>query len=463
MTEFESSIVGCGFPRHRGLRGSRFLGGYVQSWIFSMPSSKKAGPAKIMQKWHVHTALGRGKPSTPRLYNYLNRHFTASSQEAQEQQQPEHSSPRERGHDRTGRASDTYYRSFRPNAVDARDLAAVLNPTPPPPGRSISERIPAGRAPLDARNLGDDRRPPEGPRIIRTGATSRDDDDEGPRILSRRDPSDRQFQGGSTNASHNRSRGGPSSGARKGARTSAGKEKKRAGGVRSGFGFGGGRDRGKAIFQEPDEEEKKYLETKDRVTDYYTLSVFGINAQKHTRELKHKTYTPADMSVDAFQGMGPSLACGERGMTETVTERMMKIAKKKDEYDSRIEELARKYAEGEFCHFRNKQEREDTMRTVERNLAGTGDNAALDEGQEEEKMALVDTRMKEEGEKLAGTLLKGDYYIGPLGKGPTAELLERYTRKNETYRPEHGQALAGKIGTLLPMNAAASPATTAKA
>ncbi|KAL8748456.1 MAG: hypothetical protein Q9184_007292 [Pyrenodesmia sp. 2 TL-2023] len=214
---------------------------------------------------------------------------------------------------------------------------------------------------------------------------------------------------------------------------------------------------------EPDEEEKEYLETKDRVTDHWTLSVFGINARKHTQDLKHKTYTPADMSIDTFQGMGPALASGERGLSETVTERMMKIAKKMDEYDSRIEELARMYAEGEFCHFRNKREKEDTMKTVERNLAGTGDNVALDEVQEKEKMALVDTRMKEEGEKLAGTLLKGDYHIEPLGKGPTAELVERYTRKNETYRPEHRQALAEKIGTLLPMNAAASPAATAKA
>ena len=91
------------------------------------------------------------------------------------------------------------------------------------------------------------------------------------------------------------------------------------------------------------------------------------------------------------------------------------------------------------------------LKTVERNLAGTGDNAAVDEGKEKEEMAVMDTRVAEERGKIADRLLGGRYYIGLLGKGQTAELLERYTRKNETYLPRDREALAGKVGTLLPL------------
>lgn len=139
-------------------------------------------------------------------------------------------------------------------------------------------------------------------------------------------------------------------------------------------------------------------------------------------------------------------------MNETVGERLIEVKRQQDEYDERIEELAQKVGEGEFCRFRSKQERVDTMKTVERNLAGQGDNAELDEEQEKEKTALIDARMAEARAKLATRLLKGDYYVGPLGKGPTAELLERYTQKNETYMPQDSQALAGKIRTLLPLD-----------
>ncbi|KAI4130080.1 MAG: hypothetical protein LQ338_001932 [Usnochroma carphineum] len=385
-----------------------------------------------MQKWHIHAALRKGRTAPLRLHDILCRQFTVSSQEAQGSEA--NSSGRRR-------PSDTYYRSFKPSAVDARDLAAVPNPTPPPPRKSISDRIPAQRAPNDAR----------------TNVASRAD--RGPRIFSRRDPSDRGNQGGATNASHGRNRTRPNDS--RNTRSTAGESRKRsAGGTRPGNGPGG--ERGKTVADVPSVEEIEYLKTRD-TSGGYDDSMFEGSARHYTHESDSKTYTPADMSVDTLRGMGPALACGEWGMSETVGERMMKIGKKKDEYDERIEELARKWAEGEFCRFKSKQEKEDTIKTVERNLAGTGDNAGLDEEREKEKMALVNTRMKEEGEKLAGRLLKGDYYIGPLGKGPTAELLERYTRKNETYMPKDRQALAGKIGTLLPLktpSAAANPART---
>lgn len=357
-----------------------------------------------------------------------------------------------------GRSMDTHYRSINLGAVDARDLAAVPNPTPPPPGRSISDRIPAGRAPLDARNLAAGR-PSDGPRIIRTGAASRND--QTPRILSRRDPSDKQYQGGSTNASHTRNRGPPSQSG--GLRpNSSSKPKKGSAGPRSGGSAGGGK--GKPINAKPSEAEMRYLQARERPDGPSDLAF--ISSSKATSSAPHlkkatRTYTPAAMTLDTLEGMGPALACGERGMRETVTERLVEIAREKSAYDDRIEALARKWSEGTFCHFRSKQEKTDTLRTVERQLAGTGDNAALDEREEKEKLALVDQRMQEEGEKLAKRLLGGAYSVGKLGTGPTAELLQRYTGRNESYRAEDGVKLAGKVGALLPLKKPA--ATTARA
>ncbi|KAI4169909.1 MAG: hypothetical protein LQ348_007201 [Seirophora lacunosa] len=353
---------------------------------------------------------------------------------------------------------DTHYRSINLGAVDARDLAAVPNPTPPPPGRSISDRIPAGRAPLDARNLAAGR-PSDGPRIIRTGAASRND--QTPRILTRRDPSDKQYQGGSTNASHTRNRGPPSQSG--GLRpNSSSKPKKGSAGPRSGGSAGGGK--GKPINAKPSEAEMRYLQARERPDGPSDLAF--ISSSKATSSAPHlkkatRTYTPAAMTLDTLEGMGPALACGERGMRETVTERLVEIAREKSAYDDRIEALARKWSEGTFCHFRSKQEKTDTLRTVERQLAGTGDNAALDEREEKEKLALVDQRMQEEGEKLAKRLLGGAYSVGKLGTGPTAELLQRYTGRNESYRAEDGVKLAGKVGALLPLKKPA--ATTARA
>ncbi|KAL8637533.1 MAG: hypothetical protein Q9228_005206 [Teloschistes exilis] len=188
--------------------------------------------------------------------------------------------------------------------------------------------------------------------------------------------------------------------------------------------------------------------------------MFQGGTVQYARKKKPTIYTPAIPSLETFEGQGPAIACGEWGMSETVIDTLKRVNLLQDEYDERISQLARTWEAGEFCQFRNPQEKEDTLKTVERNLAGQGDNAPLDETKEKERMELVDTRMKEERANLATRLLKGDYYIGPLGKGPTAELLERYTRKNETYLPKDSLALAGKISTLLPLD---QPSPAAKA
>ncbi|KAL8707441.1 MAG: hypothetical protein Q9220_007529 [cf. Caloplaca sp. 1 TL-2023] len=230
----------------------------------------------------------------------------------------------------------------------------------------------------------------------------------------------------------------------------------------SGSGFGGGGFNAKEVGDEPSAKELDYLNTRDSISTFGEL-VFEGGTTKHTKAGHERVYQTSDVSSETLQGMGPAIACGEWGMSETVGERLIQINKSQDEYDERIQKLAHKWAEGEFCHFSSPAERQNTMKTVEMNLAGQGDNAKLNEEKEEEKMALMDTRLKEEREKLATRLLKGDYYIGPLGKGATAELLERYTSKNETYMPKDIQTLAGKIGTLLPLGKAATPANAVEA
>ncbi|KAL8932996.1 MAG: hypothetical protein Q9216_006571 [Gyalolechia sp. 2 TL-2023] len=402
------------------------------------------------------------------------RQFSVHNKRAQEDNPPSQKDRQSGFTDHTHQHFHRYdsSRDIRPPAIDARNLAAVPNPTPKPPGKSIGDGAPARRLPLDSHGL----RAPRsstGPRITRTSAGQRDErSSNGPRIIRssaaqpenraprmppRRDASDKQFQGGTSNAQHNRNRGPPNQS--RPPRSKAGGPKERRGPVR--YLGGDARDDPRDSQEELSTEEVEYLQTKDSIADYND-TIFGGHAAGHIRPNQFKTYTPTEISLDSLQGMGPALACEEWGMSETVGEKMIQVNKAQTEYDERINELAQKWAEGEFCHFRSKQERNHTMKTVERNLAGIGDNAKLDEEKEKEKMSLMDRRMEEETEKLATKLLKGEYYVGPLGKGPTAELLERYTLKNETYLPKDRQSLAGKISTLLPLKSGSSTASPAE-
>ncbi|KAL9599691.1 MAG: hypothetical protein Q9219_003679 [cf. Caloplaca sp. 3 TL-2023] len=389
-----------------------------------------------MQKWNIPSTFGKSKPGLHRLQSTVIRRFSVSTNQSQD-------TPRE------GRLF-RIHRDTRPPAIDARDLAAVPNPTPTPPGKSASERIPAERAPLDARNLGA-QRPPGGLRIIRTSSGPRDD--RGPTAPIRRDPSDSRFRGGASSAQHTRNRGGPSNAPRTSpARKGGAKDRPVA--APSGKGDNG-------IDETPSEEEIDYLKTQGEIS-FYNDTMFRGRASEYTKNSAYKTYTPRDITIESLLGRGPPLACGERGMSETVGERMIQANKKQDAYDERIETLAQNWTEGEFCRFRSQKEREDTMKAVDRKLAATNDNAGLeDDEKERQQTELAEARMKEEVGNLAIRMLKGDYSVAPAGEGETAELLERYTRKNETYLPEDRRKLAEKIDMLL--GGATSTANTAKA
>ncbi|KAI4229607.1 MAG: hypothetical protein LQ349_006370 [Xanthoria aureola] len=432
-----------------------------------------------MQTYHISRTLGRSIPGAFQTQDILIRQISCSAQHAQESRQDSHgqTANREQQKDITHRViqyfrrtnsiadierprPELYYRHLNLNAVGPRDLAAPPNSASRPPRRTTDgDRASALRSPLDARSLGS-QRPENRPTHNfdpRSQPVRGSRDAQGPRILPRVDASDRQFQGGTTSSQHNRSRGPSGTTSRKPRSGGSTKPKKRERVSRSGLTRG---NRSEEVGDKPTEEEIAYLQSRESISDYSNL-IFEGGAKKHINQIHH-TYTPRDLSSDTLQGMGPALACGEWGMNETIGERLIQVNRKQDEYDERIEELAQKVGEGEFCHFTSKQERVDTMKTVERNLAGQGENAKLDEEQEREKMALMDARMAEERAKLATRLLKGEYYVGPLGKGPTAELLERYTQKNETYMPKDSQALAGKIRTLLPLDRATTQDGTAR-
>ncbi|CAL8575268.1 hypothetical protein XPA_001203 [Xanthoria parietina] len=426
-----------------------------------------------MQTCHISRTLGRSIPGAFQTQDILIRQISCSAQHAQEPRQGSHgqTANREQQKDithrliqhfrRTNSIADVerprpglYYRHLNLNAVDSRDLAAPPDSASRPPRRTTGgDRASALRSPPDARSLGS-QRPENRPTHSfdpRSQPVRGSRDAQGPQIPPRVDASDRQLQGGTTSSQHNRSRGPSGTNSRKPRSGGSTRPKKRDRTSRSGFTRG---NRSEEVGDKPTEEEIAYLKSRDSISDYSSL-IFEGGAKKHINQVNH-TYMPRDMSLDTLQGMGPALACGEWGLNETIGERLIQVNRKQDEYDERIEELAQKIGQGEFCHFTSKQERVDTMKTVERNLAGQGENATLDEDQEKEKMALMDARMAEERAKLATRLLKGEYYVGPLGKGPTAELLERYTQKNETYMPKDSQALAGKIRTLLPLDRAAT-------
>ncbi|KAL8777652.1 MAG: hypothetical protein Q9213_007764 [Squamulea squamosa] len=431
-----------------------------------------------MRKWHIPCALRRFKNTGLQYHDNGIRLFSLTTEPRQEPRQDTYGlPPRSEQRDVTNRVNqhfrrtdlnrdeqrprpNLYYRSLNLNAVDARDLAAPPNAASRPPRRSTGgDRASALRSPLDARSF-NAQRPTDGPRIFnpRSRPNRESRDNQSSRILPRRDASDRQFQGGTTSSQHNRSHGPPGSNARVPRSGDPAGPKQRERAPRPNFSGGAA---SKEVGDEPSEEEIAYLNSRDSVSSYSDM-IYEGGATKHINHVD-RIYKPADTSTDSLQGMGPALACGEWGMGETVAERLIQVNRKQDEYDERIEELAQKFGEGEFCHFKSKQERADTMKTVQRNLAGQGDNAKLDEEEEKEKMALMDTRMTEERAKLATRLLKGDYYVGPLGKGPTAELLVRYTKKNETYMPKDGQALAGKIRTLLPLGSVTAQGSSARA
>ncbi|KAI4200051.1 MAG: hypothetical protein LQ350_004189 [Teloschistes chrysophthalmus] len=453
-----------------------------------------------MQNWQFHSTLRRSRQGVFSLPIKYPRQFSVSTSQSQESH---HDNNPPAGHDRErdvtsrveryfkrldarGPPSSTRppgpvnrpphpgsFRSLKLDPVDARDLAAVPNPSPPPPGRSIGEGTRARRAPFDARDLGS-QRPDNSPRPFRTSNFDpRPREDQGPRITPRRDASDSRFQGGTTNAVHNRTRGGPDrprrggpgarsgrSGAGSGGRSEAGGPRKRDRDSRArDLGGGGSGGKRRDTREKPNAEEIAYFRSREEGASYGNSMFQGGTAQ-YARKKRSTTYTPSIPSLETFEGQGPAIACGEWGKSETVIDTLKRVNLHQDEYDERISKLAQTWEAGEFCQFRTPQEKVDTLKTVEQNLAGQGDNAPLDENKEKERMELVDTRMKEERAKLATRLLKGEYYIGPLGKGPTAELLERYTRKNETYLPKDSLALAGKISTLLPLG---QPAPSAKA
>ncbi|KAL8810223.1 MAG: hypothetical protein Q9200_002747 [Gallowayella weberi] len=434
-----------------------------------------------MHKWNVHTPLRRGRLCGVCIQNSCIRQISGSAIQPQEPRQDTYGLPprREQHRDvtdqvsqhyqRTARSSqepkprpDLYYRSLKLGAVDARHLAALPNSASRPPRRTTDgDRASALRSPTSTNDA--QQRRNGGPRT--SDPRSRPDRDSqgtrGTRIPPRRDASDRQSRGGTSSAQHTRNRATPGGRARASGSSGSSEPKKRLG-VSQSTPQGAGRS--KVVGDKPTKEELAYLNSRDNISQYSDITFRGGGTQY--LKAVDTTYRPADISAESLQGMGPALACGEWGMSETVGQRLIQVNKAHDEYNERIEELAQKREEGEFCHFRSKQERTDTMNTVARNVAGLDDNAALDEEEEKkekEKMELMDTRMAEERAKLATRLLKGDYHFGPLGKGPTAELLERYTLKNETYLPKDRLALAGKIGTLLPLDKPATRDRRAKA
>ncbi|KAL8990067.1 MAG: hypothetical protein Q9169_008216, partial [Polycauliona sp. 2 TL-2023] len=376
-----------------------------------------------MQRLHINHLLVRTSSNARQLPESAIRQISISAPLAQESRQDPRELPTSRNKQRdvTDRVNEhfrqtdsargerksgpsLFFRSLKLDAVDARDLAAPPNSASRPPQRSRGgDRASALRPPLDARNLGAQRpesgrqrsfdprsRPNRGPRDI-----------QGSRIPPRRDASDRQFQGGTTSSQHNRSRAPPGSKPRDSRSIGPAAPKKREREPRSNF---VGRERSRQVANDLTEEEIAYLKSTDRTSNYSNL-LFKGRATKYINQVE-RTYTPEDTSADGLQGMGPALACSEWGMNETIGERLIQLNRKEDEYNERIAELAQKVGEGKFCHFRSKQEKLDTMETVQRNLAGQGDNAKLDEEQEKEKTALMETQLADERAKLATRLLK---------------------------------------------------------
>ncbi|KAL9609369.1 MAG: hypothetical protein Q9167_005859 [Letrouitia subvulpina] len=196
--------------------------------------------------------------------------------------------------------------------------------------------------------------------------------------------------------------------------------------------------------------EKEYLETQPPGSaSRLTLSSSTNVQNRHAKPIDSIPYTPAEVSLSTLEGLGPSTAGTERGMSETVLERLRHIETSLEAYEEHIRYLASQYNQGYRMRFLSKRERLDTLAYVKKSQAGAGEKEQVDEEEERKQTALTEARMKEEGRKLADRVLEGKYTVGPFGKGATAELLERYTRKNGSYFPGDTEKMVRAVSKIL--------------
>ncbi|KAL9042508.1 MAG: hypothetical protein Q9214_003757 [Letrouitia sp. 1 TL-2023] len=203
--------------------------------------------------------------------------------------------------------------------------------------------------------------------------------------------------------------------------------------------------------------EREYLETQPPGSaSRLTLSSPTNVQNRHAKPIESIPYTPAEVSVSTLEGLGPSTACTERGMSETILERFRHIETSLEAYEEYIRYLASQYNQGYRMRFRSKRERLDTLAFINKSQVGVGEKVQMEEEEEEEEdeeerkeTALTEARMKEEGRKLADRILEGKYMVGPFGKGATAELLERYARKNGSYFPSDSEKMVRAVGRIL--------------
>ncbi|KAI4158357.1 MAG: hypothetical protein LQ342_007526 [Letrouitia transgressa] len=196
--------------------------------------------------------------------------------------------------------------------------------------------------------------------------------------------------------------------------------------------------------------EKEYLETQPPGSASRLTLSSPTNVQNQpVKPIESIPYTPAEVSVSTLEGLGPSTACTEKGMSETILEHFRRIETSLGAYEEYIRYLASQYNQGHRMRFLSKRERLDTIAFIKKSQAGVDEKLQMDEEEERKETALTEARMKEEGSKLADRILEGKYMVGPFGKGATAELLERYTRKNGSYLPGDSEKMVRAVDRIL--------------
>lgn len=196
--------------------------------------------------------------------------------------------------------------------------------------------------------------------------------------------------------------------------------------------------------------EREYLETQPPGSASRLALSSSTNVQnRHAKPVEPIPYTPAEVSVSTLEDLGPSTAGIERGMSETILERFRYVENSLEAYEEHIRYLASQYNQGYRMRFNSKRERLDTLAFIKKSQAGVGERVEMDDEEERKETALTEARMKEEGRKLADRVLDGNYMVGPFGEGATAEVLERYTRKNGSYFPSDSEKMVRAVGRIL--------------
>ena len=216
-------------------------------------------------------------------------------------------------------------------------------------------------------------------------------------------------------------------------------KKKRAGG--DGKKEGGGRSR-RGGFSGAKAKEEPWRAT-DQEKAYFDAKLL--------QETTPKPFQPSNISVGAFEGLGPVFPITQRGHAETLERTFRTVSSDVTIPEAvRVQTLAKQLVGGKYVTFRSDEERDAVLASAMQLVEEKAEKKSEEKGQviEAEKVELGTLSEEQKGE-LVQVLLQGKYR--EAGTSPSlVDHVGRMARRNESYRGGQESALAKKIRSLAP-------------